>query len=637
MKNLIFLFAFVFVYAFAFGQNTQIDSLKRELGKSIEDTNRVNILFKLADDYRDRFHDLSNAKIYNLQAIFLAKKINYPKILAKAYRNYGIIFAYQNQNDSAIFYTQKSIEIYKNINDKGGLYSSIGNLAQIYSKAGKADEAIRVYLSNIKMLENIDLNKKTPEVEVLLNTYMGIGFCYLMKSNYDSSIHFFLTDLKICVQTKDSVVMAKVLNGIAIVYGEKKDFKRSREYGEQSLKIAINTKKYIDIIRAIEVVSVSYAKENPEKAIEMCLEGIKYATQYQDLDMQSAFHSNIADLYNQTKNKEKTLFHAQKVLALEDRPNGNIKSMAYAHFFIGQVQGQKKTAIEHLEKALKLTQTIKHRNLEKDVLYFLGLAYKSIDPKKGTDLLKQAFDMHGEIMNEEREKAIEKMRILFETEKKESENQLLKAQTQTLAAEKQQQIIIAIAIGTVLLLSLLGLYLFAQNRDKNRKLAISLATQEITDTQLLYYSAVNDHRTTQEELQELESDALQAVRAKKALESKYMRNIKADLSQELITEIKQYKNKYPEMDTVNFTLKAIADRYPQWISLLTEKYAVKEISMFYLLILRLDIDFNIEQKAFFLAGRESGFAQSFKNLRKKKPDIGGKEDLRESLKALLIF
>lgn len=353
--------------------------------------------------------------------------------------------------------------------------------AQNHQKKGNFKAAIETYEGIANKLQTVDRNKKSEELTVLLKTFMGLGFSHLTQSQYDKASEYFFTTLQIAEKVKDSTNIAKGLNGLGIVYGEKQDFAQSRKYAEQGWLIAKSIDLYTEGVRAMQALALSYAKENPQKAIDMLKQGIEYAEKHQDIDKQASFHSNLANLYGILQQPDKVLFHSKEVLKLEDRPNANLKNKAYAHFVIGRTS-EGKQAVEHLEQALVLAQNMQLKNFEKDIRYFLGGSYKTVDPVKGIGLLQQAFEMHDEIMSSEREKIIAELTTKYETEKKEAENKLL---TSSLENENLQKKIAILLTVIIFIMAVLGFVLYRRNRTiKIQKLEVEKQAQALENATL---------------------------------------------------------------------------------------------------------------------------------------------------------
>ena len=89
MKKLKFKFFLFFSFSL-FAQQSKIDSLLSLLQKDQPDTNKVNHLNVLSNEYR-LIGEFNFALHYGNLSLDLGKKINFPKGIANAYNSIGVI------------------------------------------------------------------------------------------------------------------------------------------------------------------------------------------------------------------------------------------------------------------------------------------------------------------------------------------------------------------------------------------------------------------------------------------------------------------------------------------------------------------------------------------------------------------
>ncbi|WP_379091531.1 hypothetical protein [Pedobacter sp. UC225_65] len=103
MKKLLTGLFMLLCFLNSYGQDLQkIDSLKRLLNKSKEDTSKVKLLFALTLEYED--HDMKKAMTYAKEGGRLSNKLNYTAGKLKYNKRMMYLFATLTQHDSAIVY-----------------------------------------------------------------------------------------------------------------------------------------------------------------------------------------------------------------------------------------------------------------------------------------------------------------------------------------------------------------------------------------------------------------------------------------------------------------------------------------------------------------------------------------------------
>ena len=159
----------LFVF-FAFGiresiaQNPKIDSLLNVLKNAKEDTEKVNIFFKLSEECEE-----ADILKYAKPAFDLAKKINFKSGMANSLNNIGFVYMSNRQFDTAKYYYETALKIRLEIynecklnNEKltvvAEIITAIFSLAYIYKNTSSYNIAIDYY-SRALVLSKVIHNK----------------------------------------------------------------------------------------------------------------------------------------------------------------------------------------------------------------------------------------------------------------------------------------------------------------------------------------------------------------------------------------------------------------------------------------------------------------------------------------------
>ena len=179
-------FLIVFTLFFAgeiYAKETIIDSLQKVLALSQEDTSKVNTLIQLSMEIRTEKPE--EAVRYGKAAVELARKLNYNKGLANAYKWTGVGYFIQASYLEAIPYYEQALQMYDSIGDKKGKASILGNIGNIWYNQGVQEKAIDYYLRTLKVAEEI--NDSARVITMLVN----IGAVYTdKKSTYDKALEY---------------------------------------------------------------------------------------------------------------------------------------------------------------------------------------------------------------------------------------------------------------------------------------------------------------------------------------------------------------------------------------------------------------------------------------------------------------
>lgn len=190
--NRIILIAILFL---AFGnfssaqEVSMVDSLKKVLNNSIDDTTKVNTLNAIAEENVYIDHE----KIYD--------------------------------------YAQQALEISEDIGYKKGIAQSFNNLGTYYRTKGIYDESIDYYFSALEIMEELD------DINGIARCYNLIGILYYYLGNYHLSLEYYMMALDINQQQNDKKWIAGNSNNIGMIYQRQEQYEKALEFYMKSLEM----------------------------------------------------------------------------------------------------------------------------------------------------------------------------------------------------------------------------------------------------------------------------------------------------------------------------------------------------------------------------------------------------------------
>ncbi len=194
-------------------QTKQIDSLRQILSRSAEDSNKVNILFKIGEAYWRGLTDtidIDNTIKYTEAGLSLAKKIKFIPGVFNGLMCLGNVNAYNRKLPESKRYFEEAIETVKSFNDKIKLadaYTEIASDFQIYGNDAKNyllyfPEAFNYAFKALKEYENAGDKYSMAKTWLLLGkTYSWQNFFHLGKGNYPEVEKCALQALELLEQT----------------------------------------------------------------------------------------------------------------------------------------------------------------------------------------------------------------------------------------------------------------------------------------------------------------------------------------------------------------------------------------------------------------------------------------------------
>lgn len=228
---------FVFIILFAKGvdnsfysQNKKNDSLKVLLKKDIEDTNKVNHLYKIGLEYLNG-GDYDTALIYSNTILQLAQKLNYLKGIADAYNLIGICYTDQGNYEEALQKHFLALTLREKIQDKKGIASSYNNIGNIYHELKRYQKALDNHFLSLKFKKEIDDKKG------MCTSYNNIGTIYYEQNNYKKALETHFYSLKIAKEINNKRGQAISYGNIGITYNELGNYDEALKNHFMSLKI----------------------------------------------------------------------------------------------------------------------------------------------------------------------------------------------------------------------------------------------------------------------------------------------------------------------------------------------------------------------------------------------------------------
>jgi serine phosphatase RsbU (regulator of sigma subunit)/tetratricopeptide (TPR) repeat protein len=297
-------------------QNRSIDSLKASLKLLKEDTNKVNTLLDLENQYVF-LNDYKNATKIANEAMACAVKINYKKSIAKVYYEFANLSFYQGDWEKAIKLFTNSLKKFEEIDYKNGIGQSLFALSKLYSLNASYDQAIIYSQRSLKAFEEIN-NKKE-----MAHSLSIIGHMYFLKGNYTKSLENHYKALKICENIGAKVEIANTLCFIGNVYSVQQNFNKSIESYNIALKIykeEVNNKYNVAIVLGNLAGNYMYIGEYT-KAYDYYNSSLKTCEELKDKNGIATSLSNIGGYYIATGDSIKSLENFQKALKIRESIN----------------------------------------------------------------------------------------------------------------------------------------------------------------------------------------------------------------------------------------------------------------------------------------------------------------------------
>lgn len=209
IRRIIFAAIFVVACENVSAQSVNTDSLSKLLRSLPRDTQRVNVLNKLAFAFRT---DPQTGLGYAKESIAISTEKNYAMGKASAWNTIGIINYNWGNYDEATEYYLLSLHVYDSLSEWRKKASVENNLALVYSKKGDYKTAIDYNLRSIKLKDQLG------DKSGIAKSYLNLGNSFYEQDNLPLALEYGNKALTLYHSLKDSEGIAKSLNNIGSVY-----------------------------------------------------------------------------------------------------------------------------------------------------------------------------------------------------------------------------------------------------------------------------------------------------------------------------------------------------------------------------------------------------------------------------------
>ncbi|MEX1002468.1 MAG: sensor histidine kinase [Crocinitomicaceae bacterium] len=424
MRTLLFILT-LFATVQLFGQSTNhIDSLEGLLDDGIHDTARVYTYSELCWEYR--VIDQTTALEYGQKAVQLARKIPFKKGLGNALNDLSIIYIDKGSLDTAVTLLEEAKEIRSELGDETGLAAIHNKLGIIYEHLVQLEKAMINHMAALDYYESID-NK------------VNMGFC---------------------------------LNNIANVHFKLKNYEKAEEIHQKALHIRTSIGDSYGIAGShSNLANLMMTTGDTSQAIHHFNKAIQVYRQHNFENDLAVTLNNLGTLQLGLGEIDKAETSISEAYEIRVRLNDK-RGICSSSIVLGEIyleKGDYTKASKYLHTGLQLSKESGYENKEKGAYEKLAKLHTKL---KQADSVYYYYSQFYRIEHEQYRanlnEQVNELQTIYETEKKDKENEKLAREKAEETAKRQAAelkvanrnnwIITIIAITLILLFLALFLY-----------------------------------------------------------------------------------------------------------------------------------------------------------------------------------
>ncbi|WNJ19031.1 tetratricopeptide repeat protein [Pontibacter sp. G13] len=404
-----------------------LDSLQNLLTTQTDGPAKVETLGMLFDQLI--YQDPEQAVEYARAEVSLAKSLDFGEGLANGNYHIGVYFNNRDEADSAHVYYQRAFEVYGKLGDLDGQGNVNHAEAILAYAAGNYEEAIAL------IQRNVEIYSQLPHSEMdLAQCHDLLGFIHLYLGNYQLALRETLKGLKIFEQGDDRIRYADALNHMGGVEFCLKHYESSIEHNLAALEIYRSEDDRLYTAQVLnDLGNTAYHQADYPQAESYLTDGLALAREMASATLIGTALGNLGKTYTRQGKFPLAIQSLKESVAIHES-TGAMPKVVESLNDLGDAytaMGQPVKAIPIFDRSLKLASEM---DVQEGIMYGFerrSQAHAALGEYRAAWEDQRQFKQFSDsLFNETQSRQIEEMRTIYQTEKKEQENEILRQEAQ---------------------------------------------------------------------------------------------------------------------------------------------------------------------------------------------------------------
>ncbi|NMF60237.1 tetratricopeptide repeat protein [Pseudanabaena yagii] len=275
------------------------------------------------------------------------------KFLGNCYKDLG-------QYEKAITYHQKHYDISKEIGDRQGVASSLGNLGICYRHLGQYEKAITYHQ------QHYDISEEIGDRQGVANSLGNLGLCYNSLGHYEKAITYLQQTHDISEEIGKRQGVASSLGNLGICYRHLGQYEKAITYHQQHYDISEEIGDRQGVANSLGNLGLCYnSLGQHEKAINHHQQTHDISEEIGNRQGMASSLGNLGLCYNSLGQYKKAINHHQQSLEIEEEM-GNLQGVAISLQNIGEALIKLENYSEaetKIQESLVISQEINYKSL----------------------------------------------------------------------------------------------------------------------------------------------------------------------------------------------------------------------------------------------------------------------------------
>ena len=378
-----------------------------------------------------------------------------------------LLLTFDSEDSSDIYFKQARRLVKSRADSANYLYF------KFFQKDRDKDGDSAYYYSNI-LLPKLD---RLDSLERMRKLYSRLHYIELHRGQYEKALGHVNHAIKISERMKDTAMISLHLSDKSIIYHDFEDYARGVEEGKKAYR-TMATASNIDykyLIYANNATAINFDDWNkPDSALYYHFRNVELLKKVDDSLGFAFVYNNIGNTNLKQENYDEALKYINRALKINtlNKRDYNLATNYTNLATIAYHQNKYTLAEEYFEKAKFHADESGSIEKIRDVVQQEAWYYKKVGNfEKALERQEAFYTLRDSVFNSERAATFAEMETRYETEKKERELAVTRADlAESELRVKKKNLLIYGGFGLALLLGVLGYLVYNQQKLKNRQL-----------------------------------------------------------------------------------------------------------------------------------------------------------------------
>jgi two-component system, NtrC family, sensor kinase len=309
------------VFSDAFGQEPVIDSLKKLLVETNQDSSRVLLLIKLASEYQ--FFKLDTAMMLAHQAIDLAQQLHFAKGEIRALTRLGEVLRIRGEFPQALEANLRGLQLSRQTDNLEEEAGTLSFAAIIYIELGEYRQGLNCLFQSKKIYENI-------YPSFISFRLTNIGDAYEKMNILDSALYFqrqaLASSMLHLSYSNSQPLRALILTRLGIVQNDLGNTSKALSYYQEALQTANASNDLLNRARSqYEIAEVYHILNQSDSGLHYAQLAFKDAQRVTQKTMLLSASSLLAQFFKDNKILDSAYYYQQIAMEIKDSLFGSDK------------------------------------------------------------------------------------------------------------------------------------------------------------------------------------------------------------------------------------------------------------------------------------------------------------------------